>query len=140
MLGPANRHRGMQDCFRLHPEQYGAELEEEEDEIEQELLARQNASKGEEASSEPSTESASPILQEATKPSQPKSKEPKSDDAQIAEASSKKDEKPSQPKTTSEEILGDKQGSQPEASSDAEPASEKDDELIPKAAHDATRK
>jgi intermembrane space import and assembly protein 40 len=159
----------MQDCFRLHPEQYGAELEEDEDEIEQEL-ARQDASsgKGEEASSEPSTELSPPVAQDATKPSQPKPKQSKSsqpkavseeilgdkqptqsDGTQIAgdiqedngaEASSNKDDKPSQPKTASEEALNGQTDGDAQASSDAEAASVKDDDLIPRAAHDATRK
>ena len=33
----------MQDCFRQHPETYGAELEDDEDEVEEELHAREAA-------------------------------------------------------------------------------------------------
>lgn len=32
-------NRGMQDCFRQHPEMYGSELEDDEDELEEELRA-----------------------------------------------------------------------------------------------------
>ena len=37
------RNRGMQDCFRQHPEMYASELEDDEDEVEEELRARENA-------------------------------------------------------------------------------------------------
>lgn len=32
----------MQDCFRLHPEMYGSELEDDEDELEDEIRARES--------------------------------------------------------------------------------------------------
>jgi mitochondrial intermembrane space import and assembly protein 40 len=32
-------NRGMQDCFRQHPDMYGSELEDDEDELEEELRA-----------------------------------------------------------------------------------------------------
>ncbi|KAH8678615.1 hypothetical protein BGZ60DRAFT_468081 [Tricladium varicosporioides] len=38
-----DKFKGMQDCFRLHPEMYGAELEDDEAEIEEELKAREQA-------------------------------------------------------------------------------------------------
>ena len=41
--------RGMQDCFRLHPEMYASELEDDEDEVEEELRARDAAPAGEES-------------------------------------------------------------------------------------------
>jgi len=37
------KFKGMQDCFRLHPEMYGSELEDDEDEVEEELRARESA-------------------------------------------------------------------------------------------------
>ena len=37
----------MQDCFRLHPEMYASELEDDEDEVEEELRAREAAPVGE---------------------------------------------------------------------------------------------
>lgn len=46
--------RGMQDCFRAHPEMYGSELEDDEDEIEEELRAQEAARIGEEAASDTS--------------------------------------------------------------------------------------
>lgn len=35
-----DKFRGMQDCFRQHPEMYGSELEDEEEEVEAELRSR----------------------------------------------------------------------------------------------------
>ncbi|PBP28001.1 hypothetical protein BUE80_DR000848 [Diplocarpon rosae] len=37
------KFKGMQDCFRLHPEMYGSELADDEDEVEDELRARESA-------------------------------------------------------------------------------------------------
>lgn len=34
------KFKGMQDCFRAHPDVYGAELEDEEEEIDEELRAQ----------------------------------------------------------------------------------------------------
>jgi intermembrane space import and assembly protein 40 len=45
----------MQDCFRAHPEHYGAELEDDEDEVEEELRARQENSATEQKSAESET-------------------------------------------------------------------------------------
>lgn len=36
-------YRGMQDCFRAHPEMYGSELEDDEEEIEAEIRAQEAA-------------------------------------------------------------------------------------------------
>jgi len=44
VVGLANSFRGMQDCFRLHPEMYASELEDDEDEVEEELKARESSS------------------------------------------------------------------------------------------------
>ncbi|RDW69306.1 hypothetical protein BP6252_08326 [Coleophoma cylindrospora] len=44
------KFKGMQDCFREHPEMYGSELEDDEDEVEEELRAREQAKIGDEAS------------------------------------------------------------------------------------------
>lgn len=43
----------MQDCFRAHPEMYASELEDDEDEVEEELRAREAASSGDENPSKP---------------------------------------------------------------------------------------
>ncbi|RDL31970.1 Uncharacterized protein BP5553_09372 [Venustampulla echinocandica] len=37
-----DKFKGMQDCFRQHPEMYGSELDDDEDEVEEELRARQH--------------------------------------------------------------------------------------------------
>ncbi|EPE24388.1 hypothetical protein GLAREA_08240 [Glarea lozoyensis ATCC 20868] len=49
------KFKGMQDCFRAHPEEYGAELEDDEEEVEQELRARQQDSNSEKASTQAET-------------------------------------------------------------------------------------
>lgn len=49
--------RGMQDCFRLHPEMYASELEDDEDEVEEELRAREAAPSSEQTTL-PSADSA----------------------------------------------------------------------------------
>lgn len=43
----------MQDCFRQHPEMYGSELEDDEDEAEEELRARESTRTLESSSQEP---------------------------------------------------------------------------------------
>lgn len=43
----ADTNRGMQDCFRLHPEMYASELDDDEDDVEEELRAREAADAGE---------------------------------------------------------------------------------------------
>lgn len=40
----AEYFRGMQDCFRQHPDMYGSELEDDEDELEEELRAETSPS------------------------------------------------------------------------------------------------
>lgn len=47
--------RGMQDCFRQHPETYASEFEDDEEELEEELRARQAVSP-DDASPSPSSE------------------------------------------------------------------------------------
>jgi intermembrane space import and assembly protein 40 len=117
--------RGMQDCFRQHPEMYGSELEDDEDELEDELLARENAPSGdgENAPPSPSTQSAPPVAQKTTDPSEPKrvSEESPHDSQRAKPASTQTDDNSKE-------------------DADSQTSGEKDDELIPKAAHDATRK
>lgn len=96
--------RGMQDCFRLHPEMYGSELDDEEDDIEDELRARQEASNGEE-SEEPKSEALTPTTIQET--------------PQKSLATESKPKKQSKPVETTN-------------STDAA------EEVVPKAAHDAT--
>lgn len=40
------KFKGMQDCFRLHPEMYGSELEEDEEEVEREVLRQEEGKIG----------------------------------------------------------------------------------------------
>jgi intermembrane space import and assembly protein 40 len=58
-MSKADWLRGMQDCFRLHPEMYASELEDDEDEMEEELRAREAATSGD-PSGKPSAESQKP--------------------------------------------------------------------------------
>jgi intermembrane space import and assembly protein 40 len=44
----------MQDCFRQHPEMYGSELEDDEDELEEELRADEAARASQSSAQEPS--------------------------------------------------------------------------------------
>jgi hypothetical protein len=64
-----NYYRGMQDCFRQHPDMYGSELEDDEDELEEELKAE-----GSVRSSDASGDTPTPV-QEQTQPSQPAARE-----------------------------------------------------------------
>lgn len=59
----------MQDCFRLHPEMYKSELEDDEDEVEEELRA-QIASKESEGQTSESKQptSADSVATEASRP------------------------------------------------------------------------
>jgi intermembrane space import and assembly protein 40 len=102
----------MQDCFRQHPEMYGSELEDDEEEVEEELRARE-AAPSPDSSKAPSTESA-----EAPAPSQkvtPEAAETKSIEQPHLDSSS----------TTAEKV---------------QRAGDEGEELLPKAVHDATSK
>jgi intermembrane space import and assembly protein 40 len=115
----------MQDCFRLHPELYGSELEDEEDEIEEELLAREKESSGQPKgeTSVPVTEATAPVTQKTSRP----------DELVTASREGPNGKQPKEASTAqTDDITQD--------SSDAQASSEKYDELIPKAAHDATKK
>lgn len=114
--------RGMQDCFRLHPEMYGSELEVDEDEIEEELLARENAASGE-------SETTSKLINEATSTPAQKAVDP-------IESQSPETTKSTPEERTSKPIPDTKA----HAISQTQDSDDKDDELIPKAAHDATKK
>ncbi|KAH8593442.1 hypothetical protein B0O99DRAFT_742797 [Bisporella sp. PMI_857] len=66
-----DKFKGMQDCFRQHPEMYASELDEDEDEIEEELRERERAKSAEassEASIEPTELSPSPPKLEMKQP------------------------------------------------------------------------
>lgn len=51
----------MQDCFREHPEMYGSELEDDEDELEEELRAETTARSTEGETVESSASKTSPV-------------------------------------------------------------------------------
>lgn len=115
----------MQDCFRQHPEMYGSELEDDEDEVEEELLARDNGSPNQ--FEEPSSATGlAPVAQKTTEPSEPKAAEPKAAPKVASTVADKKS------KATTDSTI--------QASSGEQDDRDKDDELIPKAAHDATRR
>lgn len=98
--------RGMQDCFRLHPEMYGSELDDEEDDIEDELRARQEASANGEELEAPKSQAPTPTTIQET-PNTPQ-------------------------KTSTPETKPEKQNTiEATKSTDTE-------EVVPKAAHDAT--
>jgi len=54
-----DKFKGMQDCFRRHPEMYGSELEDDEDELEDEIRA-QEAGKSQSAPAETQTRAPEP--------------------------------------------------------------------------------
>jgi intermembrane space import and assembly protein 40 len=62
----------MQDCFRQHPEMYGAELEDDEDEVEQELRAREVAKVAERPSIPPKSQTQDTTPAKAAQESEPK--------------------------------------------------------------------
>lgn len=97
--------RGMQDCFRLHPEMYGEELDDEEDDIEDELRARQEAAVNGEEFEEPKSEAPTPTTIQET---------------------------PKKPLAT--ESKPEKKNTPVEANKSTDTA----EEVVPKAAHDAT--
>lgn len=109
----------MQDCFRQHPEMYGAELEDDEEEVEEELRARE----------------ASPAPGDEPPQSAPKaSPEPPKEAPAPVSAPSAKEQKKAIPEIhgdTAEETVGEPQKSR-------EKSGDEDSQLVPKAAHDAT--
>lgn len=113
--------RGMQDCFRLHPEMYGSELEDDEDELEDEIRARESAAA---AGDEPSKPTREPTSQVADKAATPEEEKPA-----VVEAT--KEKKPAEePHHDSSKVT-----------LESVPTSQSGDEgveLVPKAAHDAT--
>jgi mitochondrial intermembrane space import and assembly protein 40 len=56
----------MQDCFRQHPEMYGSELEDDEDEVEEELRARESTGTLDSSSQEPGLVSGQPQPSQST--------------------------------------------------------------------------
>ncbi|ATZ55423.1 Bcmia40 [Botrytis cinerea B05.10] len=125
------KFKGMQDCFRAHPEMYASELENEEDEIEEELRAREAANGSEEGGSEPlpqkaavsrrseeQSEKKSEGKSEPTEPTTQKATESNSDSPEEKHRDSRNSTTPE-----STQNSGDEGG-----------------DLVPRAAHDATTK
>ena len=106
------RCRGMQDCFRQHPEMYGSELEDDEDELEDEIRAQESAKSSGETSTNSIPESAPQAAEASPTPSER--------EKAVSEAS----HRDSQSTTVAEtQKAGDEGG-----------------ELVPKAAYNATSK
>ncbi|TVY87905.1 Mitochondrial intermembrane space import and assembly protein 40 [Lachnellula willkommii] len=110
------KFKGMQDCFRQHPEMYGAELEDDEEEVEEELRTRE----------------ALPVPEDEAPQSAPEtSPEPPKEASAPVPAPQVKEQKKTSPEVhgaTAKETVGESQKSGDEGS-----------ELVPKAAHDDTK-
>ncbi|PVH76772.1 hypothetical protein DL98DRAFT_517763 [Cadophora sp. DSE1049] len=122
------KFKGMQDCFRLHPEMYGSELEDGEDEVEEELRARESA-----AASGDEKDTSERTQQVSDKPTPPPTEEKKP--AQPTEQ--KQQGQPSGEKKLVEEPHRDT--SKATAESVGKPQGDEGGELVPKASHDATK-
>lgn len=105
--------RGMQDCFRQHPEMYGSELEDDEEEIEEEIRAQENAKATGEASAKSTSETAPETSKEAL-PTGPEEKK-------VIQEAPHRD-------------------SQSTTKAETQKAGDEGGELVPKAAYDATSK
>jgi mitochondrial intermembrane space import and assembly protein 40 len=103
----------MQDCFRQHPEMYGSELEDDEDELEEEIRARESTDAASEASAKSTPESTPQTLKEAPSP--------------LTE----------EKKATPEAPHRDSQNT---TATSAQKAGDEGGELVPKAAYDASSK
>jgi mitochondrial intermembrane space import and assembly protein 40 len=106
-------NRSMQDCFRQHPEMYGSELEDDEEELEEEIRAQENA--------KPSSEDSAKLTPESTTQT---SKEAPSTSSEEKKAISETPHRDGQ--------------STPRA--ETQKAGDEGGELVPKAAYDATSK
>lgn len=102
--------RGMQDCFRQHPETYASEFEDDEEEVEEELRAREAV---------PAEKDADKPQIEDTKPAEP---------SQSAAPETAKSKPTEQPHLDSRDAT----------SQQATTLGNEGGELVPKAAHDAT--
>lgn len=129
------RCRGMQDCFRAHPEMYGSELEEDEDDLEEEIRAQeaQRAEGGPELTNQKSE------LKETESPA-------KSAPEQIAVDSAPKSEKEAPVKedapSAEPKVLETSEDSKalPKTEPKTSETPEGDSEAVPKAAYDASSK
>jgi intermembrane space import and assembly protein 40 len=123
----------MQDCFRQHPETYASELEDDEDEVEQELRAREMAKEGVERSVEPQTPSTSKAIESPPKPVEPASEPAKPVPEPAVEKS--QDNTGAAPKE--QEHFRDSRNAKSET---VEHIGDEGGELLPKAAFDARTK
>ncbi|KUJ16487.1 uncharacterized protein LY89DRAFT_84684 [Mollisia scopiformis] len=110
------KFKGMQDCFRLHPEMYGSELEDDEDEVEEEIRAQKSERDTKAGASTPS--------------------KPKETTESVPTPTTEATPQPTEPKKTVEESHRDSLSTTAETVQ----ASDEGRELLPKAAHDATSK
>ncbi|PQE22490.1 CHCH domain-containing protein [Rutstroemia sp. NJR-2017a BVV2] len=127
------KFKGMQDCFRQHPETYASELEDDEDEVEQELRARDMAKEGEERSVEPQTPSTSKAIESPPKPVEPASRPTKPVSEPAVEEN--RDNMGAAPKK--QEHFRDSRNAKSET---VEHVGDEGGELLPKAAFDARTK
>lgn len=123
----------MQDCFRAHPDEYGAELEDDEEEVEDELRAREELKLSESKESEE-------VDKEITKADESAPNPPKTQPA--AEAiphsnAASKSPAPAAELKTAETPLD---ATTPSTEKQAPALNSEGDSLIPKAAFDATDK
>ena len=143
------KFKGMQTCFKAHPEEYGDQLDEDEEEVEQELLARESLDAGgdpaqrvtatlkEEASPEPSsranaeTSKASNSDADALKnESQSATKKPIYDSV-LEKTNSNSGPGPEATDRSKDRSTG-------ASKADGSVAGDEGGDIIPKAAHDAT--
>ncbi|CAL3967150.1 unnamed protein product [Diplocarpon coronariae] len=117
------KFKGMQDCFRLHPEMYGSELEDDEDEVEDELRAREDAAAA------------------GDEPLKAPEQSPRGSENHVGEPT--EEEKPVTPKSTEDKKPTEqphRDGSSATAESiTADRNGDEGGKLVPRAAHDATR-
>ncbi|KAH7355156.1 hypothetical protein BKA65DRAFT_497782 [Rhexocercosporidium sp. MPI-PUGE-AT-0058] len=116
------KFKGMQDCFRLHPEMYGSELEDDEDEVEEELRARESAVASGDEASNPDTEQIQQVSDKVTPQA----------------TAEKKPAQPAEEKNVVEEPHKDTSKATAESVAKSQPGDE-GGELVPKASHDATK-
>ncbi|KAB8297622.1 hypothetical protein EYC80_001430 [Monilinia laxa] len=121
------KFKGMQDCFRAHPEMYASELEDDEAEVEEELRAREAAKGSDEGSSEQSKSS----TQDATESKKPKEKSP----GPLTPTTQIDTESNSKPTDLEEKHRDNQNSNTPESPRNL---GDEGGKLVPRAAHDAT--
>ncbi|KAM3086237.1 Oxidoreductase [Clarireedia jacksonii] len=127
------KFKGMQDCFREHPEIYASELEDDEEEVEQELRAREMANQGEERSAEPQTPNTSKAIESPSKPVEPVSSPAKP----VSEPAVEKHQDSREVAPKEQEHFRDSQNAK---TATVDHAGDEGEELLPRAAFDARTK